>query len=177
MERDRTGLHKCWVTKFCAMTPNICGSWVCSLLHITLLVPGILWWLLDFWKICVYLGRKAHLPFIRSYCCKCASKWKLEVMVQRLSCFHSRANVLAKECKISQNVCQNHSFFYVLQKKDKNIAVISFVIEKMEINVSVKGEHSWSFMTKRKYMGKISCIEANSKRQSTEAEFKKNMNW
>ena len=51
----------------------------------------------------------------------------------------------------------------MLQKKDKNIAVISFVTEKMEINVSVEGEHSWSFMTKRKYMGKISCIEANSK--------------
>jgi len=90
------------------------------------------------------------------------SKWKLDVMVQRLSCFHSRANVLAKECKISQNLCQNHDFFHMLQKKDKNIAVISFVIEEMKI-VSVKGEHRWIFMTKRNYMDKISFIEANSK--------------
>jgi len=85
------------------------------------------------------------------------------VEVRRLSCFHNRAYALAKECKISQNLCQNHDSFYMLQKKDKNITVISFVIEKMKINVSVKGEHSWSFMTKRKYMGKISCTEANSK--------------
>lgn len=41
-----------WATKFCMVDPNICGSSVWILLHITLLVPRISRWLVDFWKIC-----------------------------------------------------------------------------------------------------------------------------
>jgi hypothetical protein len=33
------------------MATNICRSSVCPLLHVTVLVPRILWWLLGFWKI------------------------------------------------------------------------------------------------------------------------------
>lgn len=35
---------------FCTMLPNICGSLLWILLHVTLLAPNVLWWLLDFWK-------------------------------------------------------------------------------------------------------------------------------
>ena len=34
-------------TKFCTVTPNLCGSRV-NLLHITLLEPRIFWWILNF---------------------------------------------------------------------------------------------------------------------------------
>jgi hypothetical protein len=44
------------VTTFCVVVPNICGSLVGSSLHVTLQEPGILRWLLDFWKICVPLS-------------------------------------------------------------------------------------------------------------------------
>jgi len=40
------------MAKFCVVAPNICGSLVWNLLHVTLLEPKILRWLLDFWKIC-----------------------------------------------------------------------------------------------------------------------------
>ena len=36
--------------KFGTVAPNICGPAVCNLLHVTLLAPRILRWLLDFWK-------------------------------------------------------------------------------------------------------------------------------
>jgi len=39
-------------TGFCTMAPNISGFSVGNLLHVTLLAPRILRWLLDFWKIC-----------------------------------------------------------------------------------------------------------------------------
>jgi len=42
-------------TRFCVVAPNICGSSVWNLLHITVLVPRILSWLPDFWKICALL--------------------------------------------------------------------------------------------------------------------------
>jgi hypothetical protein len=44
------------VTKFCTVTPNICRFLVWGLLHVTLLEPRILRWLLYFWKICAPLG-------------------------------------------------------------------------------------------------------------------------
>jgi len=38
---------------FCTVSPNICGPSLWILLHVSLLAPEVLWWLLDFWKICV----------------------------------------------------------------------------------------------------------------------------
>jgi hypothetical protein len=38
------------VSKYCTLTPNICRSWVWKSLHISLLAPRILKWLLDVWK-------------------------------------------------------------------------------------------------------------------------------
>jgi hypothetical protein len=46
------GLQVAMVTKFCTVVPNICGSSVWDLLHATLLVPRILRWLIDCWRIC-----------------------------------------------------------------------------------------------------------------------------
>jgi hypothetical protein len=43
------------VIEFCAVTPNICVSSVWNLFHVTLLVPTILRWLPNFWKICLSL--------------------------------------------------------------------------------------------------------------------------
>jgi hypothetical protein len=43
-------------TKFCAVTPNICDSSVCHLLHVTLLALRILRGLLDFLKICATIS-------------------------------------------------------------------------------------------------------------------------
>jgi hypothetical protein len=34
------------------MAPDVCGSSIWNFGHVALLVPGIWWWLLDFWKIC-----------------------------------------------------------------------------------------------------------------------------
>jgi len=42
-------------TTFCTVTSKICGSAVWNWLHVTLLVPRVLRWPLDFWKICVHL--------------------------------------------------------------------------------------------------------------------------
>jgi hypothetical protein len=44
--------HVTTATRFCTVVPNIYGSSVWNLLHITLLTPTILRWCLDFWKIC-----------------------------------------------------------------------------------------------------------------------------
>jgi hypothetical protein len=43
-----------WSAKFCVAVPYICGSAVWNFLHVTRLTPRILWWLLDFWKICAF---------------------------------------------------------------------------------------------------------------------------
>jgi hypothetical protein len=56
MSRLLQGVYKFLVqvigaTKFCTLAPNICGSWVCGLFHVTLLVPRVLIWFVDFWKI------------------------------------------------------------------------------------------------------------------------------
>ena len=48
-------MHKYRATKFCAVVPNICGPSVWNLLHVTSLVPIILRFVLDFWKICAPL--------------------------------------------------------------------------------------------------------------------------
>jgi hypothetical protein len=41
--------------KFCSVALNICVSSVLTVLHVTLLAPRILKWILDFWKICALL--------------------------------------------------------------------------------------------------------------------------
>jgi len=38
-------------SKFCLVAPDICGSSVWNLLCVALVVPRILRWLLDFWKV------------------------------------------------------------------------------------------------------------------------------
>jgi len=44
---------RCQAIKFCTVVPNICGSWVWNLIHVILMVPRVLSWFLDSWKICV----------------------------------------------------------------------------------------------------------------------------
>jgi len=44
--------HVAPATKLCVVMPNMCGSSVCNLLHVTFLVPKSLRWLQHFWKIC-----------------------------------------------------------------------------------------------------------------------------
>ena len=48
------------VTKFCMVVPDVCGSSVWNLLHVILLAPGNLRWLLDFWKIFALLYTYIH---------------------------------------------------------------------------------------------------------------------
>jgi len=50
-------------TEFCTVGSNICGCPVRNLLHVTLLVPRILRWFLDFWEICGSLNLE-HLRFL-----------------------------------------------------------------------------------------------------------------
>jgi len=45
-----------WVTKFCEVVPNICGSSLWNMLNVTLLAPKTFRWLLDFWKLCAPPG-------------------------------------------------------------------------------------------------------------------------
>jgi hypothetical protein len=45
---SNTGVHKSQASKFCMAAPNIYGHSVCNFLHVTLLAPKILIWLLDF---------------------------------------------------------------------------------------------------------------------------------
>ena len=57
------------VIKLCTMEVTICASSQWNLLHVTLLVPRILRWLLDFWKICIPLAPTSvkidfdHVPY------------------------------------------------------------------------------------------------------------------
>ena len=53
-------------TKICTTVHSVCGSSVWGLHLITLLVPRILRWLLDSWKICIPLSQKIvlNLPVI-----------------------------------------------------------------------------------------------------------------
>lgn len=53
------GCQVAMATKFYTVAPNICGCSIQNFIHVTLLVPRILVWFLDFWKTCVplvYLG-------------------------------------------------------------------------------------------------------------------------
>ena len=55
-------------TQFCTVVPNICGSSVWNFLHVTILAPRILRWLLDFWKICApMLHTYSSLTYGRRY--------------------------------------------------------------------------------------------------------------
>jgi hypothetical protein len=63
-------------TKFCTVAPNICGSSVWNFLHVTILVPRILRWLLNFFgNLCspadsiVTINRK-HLQTLKEKSCK-----------------------------------------------------------------------------------------------------------
>ena len=47
-------------TTFCTVAPNIWGPSVWNLLHVTILAPRILRWLLDFWKTCKPLFFKSN---------------------------------------------------------------------------------------------------------------------
>ena len=47
--------------KFCTLAPNVCGSSVWNCLYVSLLAPGILRWLLDFWQICGHLTYILHI--------------------------------------------------------------------------------------------------------------------
>jgi hypothetical protein len=51
----RVGCQVTWVTEFLTVVPNIGGLSVWNLLHVTVLAPRILRWLLDFWQICAPL--------------------------------------------------------------------------------------------------------------------------
>jgi hypothetical protein len=52
------GCQAPWSAKFCVVVPYICGSAVWNFLRVTHLTPIILWWLLDFWKICASLAKR-----------------------------------------------------------------------------------------------------------------------
>lgn len=68
--------------KFCMMVPNICGSSICNLLHITLLSPVILRWLPGF-------GKFVHPWFWRVVGCDLSDRDHLLHVSCRL---HSRCN-------------------------------------------------------------------------------------
>jgi len=40
-----------WTTEFCTAAPNVCGSSVWNFPHVTFLLPRILRWLLELWKV------------------------------------------------------------------------------------------------------------------------------
>ena len=48
--------HVSQVTKFCMVVPNIFGSSIQNLLHVTAVTPIILQWLVDVWKMCAALS-------------------------------------------------------------------------------------------------------------------------
>ena len=49
------GIQVAVATKFSTVAPIICGFSALNSLHVTLLAPRILRWLLEFWKICAPL--------------------------------------------------------------------------------------------------------------------------
>lgn len=51
------GVRLPWRLDFRPLTPNACGSSVLNMLHITLLAPVMLMWLLEFWKMCALLQK------------------------------------------------------------------------------------------------------------------------
>jgi len=55
-----SGVHKSlcqvgWETKYCNVEPNVCGTLLWKMFHVTLLAHRILRLILDFWKICAIL--------------------------------------------------------------------------------------------------------------------------
>ena len=54
------GDHVTRATKFCTMAPNICGSSIRNLLHVTLVTLRILRQPPDFWKVCEPLPKRNH---------------------------------------------------------------------------------------------------------------------
>jgi len=63
-------VHRLWqecqitmATRFCMVVSNIWGSSAWNLLHITLLAPRILRWLLEFGKICAPLADNIYVNF------------------------------------------------------------------------------------------------------------------
>lgn len=50
------GCHFALATRFGTVAPNICASSMWNLLRVAILAPRIVWWFLDFWKICVRLA-------------------------------------------------------------------------------------------------------------------------
>lgn len=68
-------LHRIWqecqvtmATRFCMVVPDICGSSAWNMLHITLLAPRILGWLLEIGKICGPLADSIYINFNLKYC-------------------------------------------------------------------------------------------------------------
>jgi hypothetical protein len=59
--QPQTEVHTSQVTTFHMVAHNIHRSSVWSLLHVTLLMPIILKWHLDFWKICAHLTTELRL--------------------------------------------------------------------------------------------------------------------
>jgi hypothetical protein len=51
----------CFMSPFCKLVSNICGSSVLDLLHVSILPPRIFLWLPQFWKIC------AHFIYVLSF--------------------------------------------------------------------------------------------------------------
>jgi hypothetical protein len=49
------GTHRFWENTFCKVTPNVFGSLVWNLFHVSFLAPRILRSLMELWKICVSL--------------------------------------------------------------------------------------------------------------------------
>ena len=66
------------VTNFCTVMPNICGPSLWNLHHITFLLPRILGWLLDFWKICaplLYTWNKNVSSILKMYIVNIYRSW------------------------------------------------------------------------------------------------------
>jgi hypothetical protein len=51
MHKSRTQVAQ--ATQFCTVSSDICGSSAWNLVHLTVLVPRTVWWLLEFWKIVI----------------------------------------------------------------------------------------------------------------------------
>jgi hypothetical protein len=70
------------VNALCMVVPNTCGSSEWNLLRVTVLVPRIFRWLLDFWKICAFLT----VPML--LCCKPVA------LLGRLWCSHQFCSIV-----------------------------------------------------------------------------------
>jgi hypothetical protein len=89
-------------TKFCMVAPNICGPWVWNLLHITLLAPRILRWLIDFWKICELLPEHTHVVLPNHSSC---NNFCFKNMVIKEVC---KGSILKSEATFPCDKCTNN---------------------------------------------------------------------